>query len=117
MPRNRDFFRRKKNDPKRLKDIDENQFLSDYLFTELPKDLVTNFSQLYLFQRQVRADGVDWRPVRITVEDLFNADINFLSEGNSATEYLPSEYIDEGDASSTYTAEEFLNESDAFANY
>lgn len=117
MPRNRDFFKRKKDDKRRQRDIKDNQFLSDYLFTELPKDLVTSFSQLFLFQREVRADGIKWRPVRITVEDLFNAELNFWDESNSAAEYLPTEIFDEGSSTTTYASDEIYNEGNSSTTY
>jgi hypothetical protein len=110
--------RKLKTNPQiRRRDIADNQWLSKFLFGELPfsdKNLAGEYFKLEIEQR---ADGTVYRPVRVTVFDIADQLINVIDEGNASSEYLPSDVIDEGDETSTYLPEEELNEGDASSVY
>lgn len=95
---------------RRAKELLENTWLSKLLFQELPFDNVTPQSQLYILQREERPDGVILRPIRTTIEDVLAGGINIRDEGNSLTEYLPTERFDEEDSNATSTSEETFSE-------
>lgn len=97
----------------RAKDLLENSWLSKLLFQELPLDHVTPRSQLYVLQREERGDGVSYRPIRATIEDILAGGIEARDEGNSLTEYLSTEIFDEGSAATTYLPEETFDEKGA----
>lgn len=97
----------------RAKELLENTWLSKLLFQELPLDRVTPRSQLYVLQREERGDGVSYRPIRATIEDILAGGLEPRDEGNAFTTYLPTEIFDEGDSGTTYTAEETFDEAGA----
>ena len=92
--------------PKRRDQTEDNQWLQKELFKELPLDEVTPYSQLYVLQRTDRGDGVYFRPVRASFEDIFSFNTNSIDEGNPFSEYLLSDELDEGGPTSTYSGDE-----------
>ena len=94
----------------RAKELLENTWMSKLLFQELPQDNITPGSELYVLQREERGDGVIYRPIRTTIEDVLAGGVNIRDEGNSLTEYLPTERFDEEDANATSTSEETFSE-------
>lgn len=97
--------------PKSKNKTEGNQFLDKELFKELPQISPTEYSQLYVFRREQRGDGVVFLPVRATFEQLM-AVYESISrdEGNSLTTYLPYEIFDEGDSTATPSADEQFDE-------
>lgn len=94
-------------------DLLGNNWLSKLLFQELPLDHVTPRSQLYVLQREERGDGVSYRPIRATIEDILAGGIEARDEGNAFTTYLPTEIFDESNANATSTSEETFSEGGA----
>jgi hypothetical protein len=110
--------RKLKTNPQiRRRDIADNQWLSKWLFGELPfsdKNLAGEYFKLEIEQRP---DGIVYRPVRVTIFDIEEQLTNFLSEGNSASEYLASNIFDEEDSLAVYAPEDIFDEGSASTVY
>lgn len=110
--------RKLKTNPQiRRRDLADNQWLSKFLFGELPlsdKNLAGEYFKLEIEQR---ADGIVYRPVRVTVFDIIEQTQNFWDESNSAAEYLAADIYDEGDSTTTYLPEEIFSEGSASTIY
>ena len=110
--------RKLKTNPQiRRRDLADNQWLSKFLFGELPfsdKNLAGEYFKLEIEQR---GDGIVYRPVRVTLFDIIEQITNFLDEGNSASEYLAADIYDEGSSTTTYLPEEIFTEGNASTVY
>lgn len=94
----------------RAKELLENTWMSKLLFQELPFDNITPQSQMFVLQREVRDDGIVYRPIRTTIEDVLSGGMEARDEGNAFTTYLPTEIFDELDVDAVYLPEETFDE-------
>lgn len=82
----------------RQEEIRDNQLASKILFEELFQDSPTDFSQLFMYKREVRGDGEVFIPRRVNLnlirEFFFPA---CFDEGDPFSTYLPENEYDEGD--------------------
>lgn len=110
--------RKLKTNPQiRRRDLADNQWLSKFLFGELPFSDKNLAGEYFKLEIEHRADGIVYRPVRVTVFDIVEQIVNILNEGNSASEYLPADILDEGSSTTTYLPEEIFTEGSASTVY
>lgn len=86
---------------RREKEIEGNQWASKLLFFELPQEVPTLGSEIYVLRKEVRGDGVSFLPTRTTIENILNAGLDCWDEGNAFSTYAPEDIYDEGDSSTT----------------
>jgi hypothetical protein len=101
----------------REQELKENPWGSKIFFEELRRGAVTDRSEVYIYQREQRADGALYTPRRVTVNELLSADLAVLDEGDSFSSYLSTQVFNEGDSAETYTAEETYEEGNSATVY
>lgn len=93
------FPRRRKQE--RQEEINSNQYGSKILFEELAIDDTTDGSQIYLYRKEQRGDGVFFKPVRTSINQLREWFFPpCFDEGDATTVVDPANEYDEGDSTS-----------------
>ena len=98
---------------RREKELQGNQWASKLLFFELPQEVPTLGSEIYVLRKEVRGDGTSFLPTRTTIENILNAGLDCWDEGNAFSTYAADDIYDEGDSSTTLV-EVAYDEGDAF---